>query len=71
MIMTGAGGGTSVLGVGTTRKVLGATDRFMGDPVVAAAGLGGTEAAGVIVRGRDVLDWMSTLVEVAVGVRWS
>jgi hypothetical protein len=41
------GGGVSVFGVATTRNVLGGAVRLIGDPVAAAAGLGGTELAAV------------------------
>jgi hypothetical protein len=42
------GGGISALGVETTRNVLGATARLIGDPVTTAAGLGGTELVVVV-----------------------
>lgn len=49
-----AGGGeVSVFGVGTTRRVLGATDRLIGDPVAAVvAGLGGTDVVTGVGCGR-------------------
>lgn len=62
-------GGTSVLGVGTTRKVLGAVVRFIGDPVLAVtavAGLAGTdvaEAPGV----RLLFTWPSLCCEIGAG----
>jgi hypothetical protein len=39
----GRDGGTSLFGVGTTRNVLGAMVRLMGDPEIAVAGLAGTD----------------------------
>lgn len=54
------GGGTSDLGVGMTRRVLGAVARFIGDPEVAVAGLEGTDVGAVSVR--IFFAWISTLL---------
>jgi len=51
------------LGVGTTRKVLGATVRLIGDPVAAAAGLAGTDVVEVTGVARVLLTWASAFCE--------
>lgn len=61
------GGGISVFGVGTTRKVLGATVRLIGDPVAAAAGLAGTDVVEVTGVARVLLTWASAFCELVAG----
>lgn len=55
------------MGVATTRRVLGAPVRLIGDPVATAAGLGGTELADGVGIERLVFDWESILAEPGAG----
>tara|TARA_R110002003_G_scaffold878_13_gene21761 strand:+ start:3681 stop:4454 length:774 start_codon:yes stop_codon:yes gene_type:complete len=61
------GGGTSVFGVGITRRVRGATVRLIGDPVTAAAGLAGTDVVAVVGNPRIPFAWASTFCELGTG----
>lgn len=65
--VTAEGGGASFFAVGTTRKVLGATVRLIGDPVAVAAGLAGTDFVEVTGVARTFLAWVSVLCELVAG----